>query len=121
MLTFTEAQQALTELADAIPPEIYKSLNGGILLLPQEKRHPAGKAGELYIQGEYHYEPNGMGRYVVLYYGSLVKTAGHLSDGQFRERLRQVLYHELTHHIEHISGDRSLEKEDMAFLRRYKA
>lgn len=120
MLTFEEAQQELTALADAIPAEIYKSLNGGILLLPQEKLHPAGRAGELYIQGEYHYEPNGMGRYVTIYYGSMAKTAGHLPDGQFRERLRQVLYHELTHHIEHISGDRSLEREDAVYLRQFR-
>lgn len=120
MRSFESAQQTLTELADAIPAALYKSLNGGILLLPQEKLHPRGRAGELYIQGEYHYEPHGMGRYITIYYGSMVKTAGHLPDDLFRERLRQVLYHELTHHIEHISGDRTLEKEDAAFLARYR-
>lgn len=107
-------------MADEIPPPLYSKLNGGILLLPESKRSPRSGRGDLLVLGEYHHEPNGLGRYIVLYYGSLRQAVGQLPAEQFVAKLREVLRHELTHHIESLSGQRELEKQDEAQLARYR-
>jgi hypothetical protein len=35
-------------------------------------------------------------------------------------KIKEVLYHELTHHLEHMAGDKTLEKKDAADLNAYK-
>lgn len=120
MISFEEARQLLGELADSIPPAIYRELNGGIILLPDTRLHPQSARGDLYLLGQYHYEPSGFGRYITIYYGSLQRVCGHLPRGQQVKQLREVLYHELTHHLEHLAGDRSLEIQDELDLRNYR-
>lgn len=120
MLTFEEAQEALTEIADQIPPEIYRQLNGGILLLPESKMHPEAVNGDLYILGQYHYDPQGFGRYITLYYGSFCKAHGNLPDRQFVAKLKDTLNHELIHHLEHLAGDKSLEIQDEIDIAQYR-
>lgn len=119
MLSYEETQQALTEYADALPAAVYEALNGGIVLLPDTKPHPQDIAGDLYILGEYHYDPNGLGRYIAIYYGSFRRVHGRLPPHLFRKKLKEVLVHELTHHLEHLAGDRSLEVEDAISIARY--
>lgn len=121
MLTFEEAYQALNEISDTIPQEIYRHLNGGIILLPDIKLHPKSRGNGLYTLGEYHFEPNGFGRYITLYYGSFCRTYGYLSNEAFRKKLMEVLYHELTHHLEHLAGDKTLEIKDHEDIARYMA
>lgn len=121
MLSFEEAQKALTEIADRIPREIYRELNGGIILLPEAKPHPQGSGSDLYILGEYHVEPVGFGRYITIYYGSFEIAHGHLPDKLFRKRLEEVLHHELIHHLENLAGDKSLEIKDHEFMAEYRA
>ncbi|MCL2580479.1 MAG: YdeI/OmpD-associated family protein [Oscillospiraceae bacterium] len=115
MLTFEEAREALTEISDALPPAIFDGLNGGILLLPDTMQDEHG----LYILGQYHYEPNGFGRYVTIHYGSMVKVYGHLSAKGFQNELSSTLRHELVHHLEHQAGDRTLEIKDAMQIERY--
>lgn len=119
LLTFEQAQEALTEIADRIPAPIFEGLNGGIILLPEAKLHPESVRGDLYILGEYHYDPQGFGRYITLYYGSFQRAHGRLPDDRFVEKLRDTLHHELTHHLEHRAGDKSLEIRDAIDLAQY--
>lgn len=121
MLTLEEARRALNEYYDRLPPEISRELNGGISLVPQHKVNPQGRGDDLLILGEYHHDPGGLGRYITLYYGSFERVYGHLPDHLFRDQLRKTLYHELTHHLESLAGDRSLEVEDAKQLAAYKA
>ena len=120
MLTFDEVQEVLSQFADELPEGIYKDLNGGIILLPDVKMHPESVGKDLYIMGEYHYKPSGMGRYITIYYGSFSCVHSNLSDERLKERLKEVLHHELTHHLEHKAGDRSLEIQDEIDMARYK-
>ena len=53
MVTIDEAQDMLNDIAEALPPEFYVGLNGGILLLPDEKMSPYAKNDDLFILGEY--------------------------------------------------------------------
>ena len=115
MLTFEQSRQALTEFADALPPAIFAGLNGGIVLLPDmvEDEH------DLLILGEYHVDPDGLGRRVSIYYGSMVECFFDLSPSEFKSELRHTLHHELTHHLEDMAGDDSLGIQDELDLQNY--
>lgn len=119
MITFEEAGDMLDEIATEIPPEFYQELNGGVLLLPEEKLHPEAVSGDMYILGEYNRNGN-MGRYIVLYYGSFQKLHGHLAPDQFRQKLKKTLLHEFTHHWESLAGERDLEIKDAIQMEQYR-
>ena len=119
MITIEEMEQILEELAGELPAEFYKELNGGILLLPEKKISPEAKKNDLYTMGQYRYSPS-MGRYIVIYYGSFEALYGNLSSENLEQKLREVLRHEFTHHLEDLAGERDLEKEDEAELERYR-
>jgi len=120
MVTIDEAEIMLEEIAEELPKEFYNKLNGGILLLPEAKMHPARKADDLYIMGEYH-RSHDMGRYIVIYYGSFEVLHGHLSPNAMREQLKKTLVHEFTHHIESLAGEKGLEIKDAENMRKYRA
>ena len=119
MVTIDEAEVMLEEIAEELPVEFYDKLNGGILLLPDVKFHPEGRANDLYIMGEYHRNLQ-MGRYIVIYFGSFERVHGHLKPEKFCEQLRKTLVHEFTHHIESLAGERGLEIKDSERMRKYR-
>jgi len=119
MLTFEQTQEALSRIVEELPEQIFERLNGGIILLPETKLHPKRVGDDLYIMGEYHYDPQGLGRYITIYYGSLVQAFGYASEDRQIKELRDVLHHELIHHLEHMAGDKSLEKYDNERMSRY--
>lgn len=118
MISINEMQGLLDEIIDSFPKGLFKELNGGVLLLPETKRNPINPK-KLYILGQYH-RHQVKGRYITLYYGSIKKIHGHLSCEALEEKLIKLLKHELRHHVESLAGDRSLEKEDEAFLKKYR-
>lgn len=119
-MSFEYMREILTSLADDLPQEIYHGLGGGIILLPEIKMHPENINNDFYILGQYRYEPNGFGRYIVIYYGSFCNVHGHLSEADQTEKLKAILHHELVHHLEHLAGDRSLEYKDADGIMKYK-
>jgi hypothetical protein len=119
MVSIDEAREMLDELIAELPQEIFVRLNGGVLLLPDEKLSPEAVRGDLYTLGEYHVSRS-MGRLVRIYYGSITKANGELSPTRFRDVLREVLHHELTHHLESMAGERDLELDDALRLQWYK-
>lgn len=118
MLPIEEVEIILDEIASELPQEFYKELNGGILLLPEMKLNPMGRNDDLYTMGEYHCG-GGMGRYIVIYYGSFERVFGHLSRAGLKRELAHTLKHEFTHHLESLAGERDLEKEDERFMEDY--
>lgn len=108
MLSFEASEIWVAELAEQLPQEILDKLNCGIILLPDVLYDDDG----LLILGQYHVDPMGLGRYVTINYGSVVAAHGHLGEKSFKEKLKSVLYHELTHHLESLAGDHSLEVQD---------
>jgi len=98
----------LDAACEALPQEIFKDLNGGVNLMPDVKKDGSGGI----ILGLYHHDA--MGRYVEIFYGSIRELYGDIPAEKFRERLTKTLHHELTHHIEGLAGDRSLEHWDEA-------
>ena len=76
MITFDECGAMLDEIADSMPYELYRDLNGGISLLPQLKVHPKALNNDLFILGEYI--RNSLGNAIVFYYGSINRVYGAL-------------------------------------------
>lgn len=116
MVTIAEMEKMLDDIASEFPKELFKELNGGIILLPQAKPNPAGK--NLYILGAYHSGGN-LGRYISIYHGSFEKVYGYLSKEQLTRRLTHTLKHEFLHHLESLAGEKGLEVKDAEFLADY--
>ncbi len=106
MVSFEEAAVMLDQAADALPREIFDKLNGGVNLLPASKTDADG----LTVMGMYFVDQ--MGRHVEIYYGSFCQTLGDAPEERWRRELTRTLKHELTHHIENLALDRSLERWD---------
>ena len=107
----------LDEIAEELPTEIFRDLNGGVSLLDETKKSKADPDGRLYTLGEYRRDQ--MGRYIVIYYGSFMAVYGRTSEKAMRKHLRNVLTHELTHHLESLAGERDLEVKDEVDMDRY--
>lgn len=120
MVTIEEAQEMLDEIAESLPAEFYKELNGGILLIPEAKRSSHAIKDDLYTMGEYHHSGS-MGRIIYIYYGSFERIYGNTSPENMKQRLKDTLLHEFTHHLESLAGEKGLEKKDAESLRKYQA
>ena len=111
----------MEEISEDIPEEIFRDLNGGVVLLPEAKLHEGDVAGDLYILGEYRVQIPGLGRYVAIFYGSFVKVYGEQPNlQQLREELRKTLLHELRHHMESLAGVHDLEIIDEERIEQYR-
>jgi len=117
LFSIEEINEMLNDIAAELPEGIFHELNGGVSLLPDIRRSSADPGGGLYTLGEYRRDQ--MGRYILIYYGSIRAVHGAATEEQMRKHLRDLLIHELTHHIESLAGERDLEIEDEDYLEDY--
>ena len=117
-MTIDEVHEILDELSGDIPQAFFKELNGGINLLPNVVYSPHARANDLYIMGDYN-RGSPMGRYINIYYGSLMRVYSHLSRDELRKELWDILRHEFRHHLESLGGERGLEIEDAEAIKSY--
>ena len=115
MISLEEAAAELDEIADNIPNEFFIQLNGGICILPDIKYHPELPSGRYFNSGEY-IRNSGLGRYICIYYGSFSQVYRNAPKHVWREKLQEVLRHELRHHVEGLAGVNDLEVEDARFV-----
>ena len=106
MISYEEAGRVLDDAVDALPEEIFRDLNGGVNLIRSSRTDEHG----LLIMGTYNV--NQMGRYVEIYYGSFRRKYAADTPEKCARELVHTLKHELTHHIESLAMDNSLEKWD---------
>lgn len=118
MISIDEMEVLLEEISAKLPQDLYKNLNGGILLLPETKMHDKSRGAGLYVLGEYHHD-GAMGRFIAIYYGSFQKVYGFLSKEPLRVQLEKTLKHEFRHHLESMAGDKSLERKDAMDIEKY--
>lgn len=118
MYTIDEVADILDDIVDEIPHDLFKDLNGGIVLLEECLPHPES-TGDLFIMGQYRYS-TAMGRSICIYYGSFMRIYGHLSKENLRAQLRHTLLHEFTHHLESMAGERGLEVQDKIKINEYR-
>ena len=118
MISFEESCDALELLVQELPRDILNGLNCGIVILDEIEYDTNG----LLVLGRYYFDPRGLGRYINIYYGSIRAIYGYSHKDIFIKKIKEVLHHELTHHIEHLAGDRTLERQDevdkIKYLRR---
>ena len=55
-----------------------------------------------------------------MYYGSFMALYSYYSHEEIAEKLKETLYHELTHHLETLAGENDLVLEDLAFMERHR-
>ncbi|MCR1841072.1 metallopeptidase family protein [Murimonas intestini] len=119
MVSLEEFENMAREIADTLPEEFYRELNGGLIVQEKRKLHPASVDDNLCILGEYHRDKY-LGRFIVLYYGSYMQIYGHLSRSDLSKRLRKTILHEFRHHLESLAGEKELEVEDAIEIAEYK-
>ena len=102
MITFERFEEITYELAQQLPEEFFRKLDGGVMAREAAKLHPQAVSDDLYILGEYHRDPH-LSRFVVLYYGSFMKAYGYF-----------------LHHLESLAGERDLEIQDAIQLAEYR-
>jgi len=124
MITFDEAELIIDDIVSEFPDGLFRELNGGVILSPDAKAHPlgGGAGGGMYIMGEYHNDRQGyggLGRYIIIYFGSFARLYPDLSESRLRERMRDTLAHEFTHHLESLAGERDLEIKDRRDIEMY--
>ena len=118
MLSIDEVNEILDDYYEQIPMELFAWLNGGVVLL--EDALPDPVAGEnVYVMGEYCCDE--MGRYIKIYYGSFAALLADEPRKVWEEELWITLRHELTHHMEGLAGERSLERKDSEQLEQFRA
>jgi len=117
LFSIDEINEMLDEVAAEFPDELFRDLNGGVSLLPETKLSEADPDGGLYTLGEYRRDQ--LGRYIVIYYGSVCEVHGRATRDKMKRHLKKLLSHELTHHMESLAGARDLEIKDEMNLDRY--
>ncbi len=101
-MTYEECGAILDEIADSLPFELYRELNGGIVLRPEQRLHPYAVNNDLFILGVY--VRDNLGRSIKIYYGSIVRVFPNKTLDEYREILRKTLVHEVRHHNEFLAG-----------------
>ncbi|MBQ3417341.1 MAG: metallopeptidase family protein [Ruminococcus sp.] len=101
-MTYEECGVILDEIADSLPTELYRELNGGIVLDPESRLHRYAVDNDLYILGVYIRD--NLGRRIKIYYGSIIRVFPNKTPEQYREILRHTLVHEVRHHNEFLAG-----------------
>lgn len=119
MLTFEQFEQIANRLFDRIPPRLLEGLNGGIIL-SEEAMQRDPDLPDVYIMGEYVDDPYGLGKYIVIYYGSFCKVLDDADPKEWEEELWETVVHEIRHHVEGQAGVSDLEVEDMIELERFR-
>ena len=119
MVSFERFEELTYELAQQLPEEFFRKLDGGVMAREMVKIHPEAVNQDLLILGEYHRDPH-LSRFVVLYYGSFMRAYGHLDEEGLKKEMWRVLRHEFLHHLESLAGERSLEIEDAIKIAAYR-
>lgn len=113
-----EVEELLDEICEEIPEYAFDHLNGGIILSEDVKYHEASVNNDLIIMGEY--QRSILGNMITIYYGSFMKMYRYLSRDELKDKLRDVLLHELRHHMEFLANEDDLVVEDNKFIADYK-
>ena len=116
-MTYEECGRLLDEIADELPIELYRELNGGIILRDESRLHPYAQHNDLYILGVY--VRDNLGKCIKIYYGSIIRVFPHKTLDEYREILRRTLVHEVRHHNEYLAGADDLLYYDDEQISRY--
>ena len=89
---------------EKIPSALMNELNLGVIIMEETKTED-----DYYIMGEYINDD--LGKYIVLYYGSFNEILEDETDkNKWQDEILSTIKHELTHHVEALSGEEKLAK-----------
>lgn len=117
-LSLNQFTELAEKLVDEIPPRLCRDLNGGFVVLPEEKQDREFHE-EFLIMGEY-VEDEVLGTFIVFYYGSFAAILGDEADEAWEAELRETIWHELQHHLESLAGVDDLTREELKELARFR-
>lgn len=101
-MTYEECGAILDDIADELPEELYRELNGGIVLRDEARLHPCALQNDLYILGVY--VRDNLGKSIKIYCGSVIRVYPNKTLDEYRTILRRILVHEVRHHNEFLAG-----------------
>lgn len=113
MYDFEYIANMLDDIVDNMPDEILKELNG-IFLVDQIKHNPKIPSENYYVMGEFC--NSNLGHSIDLYYGSIIRIYGHLPPDELKIRLKEIVKHELRHHLETLAGCDDLVRLDNIYV-----
>lgn len=102
MISYEECGAMLDDIADELPVELYRELNGGIVLDRGYRMHPCAVNNDLYILGVYIRD--NLGKRIIIYYGSFIRVFKNKTKEEYFEYLKKTLRHEVLHHNEYLAG-----------------
>lgn len=117
-MTLDEFERLIADMVDEIPEQFMRDLQG-VHVLPDVRREEEFD-DDVFRMGEYM-DPGpedflgsneGLGRHVVIYYGSFREIAGNDPNFDWEEEAWDTLTHELKHHVESLAGEDFLVQED---------
>ena len=79
----------LDDIADELPVELYRELNGGIVLDRGYRMHPCAVNNDLYILGVYIRD--NLGKRIVIYYGSFIRVFKNKTREQIADEVEEEL------------------------------
>ncbi len=109
--SFDKFATMLDQAVDRIPLRFLGSLTGGFNLRREKKRE-----GEYYILGEY--VEDGIGCFILFYYGSFAEVLGDAPEDCWQEEIMDTVLHEMQHHLEALAGRDDLARKEIAELTR---
>lgn len=117
-MTFREFRRLVQEMADEIPPEFMRGLQG-VHAIEEAREEPdyvdVWRLGEYLDPGPEDFlgSGGGLGRHVALYYGSFREVARGDPEFDWEEEIWETLTHELRHHVESLAGEDALVQDDV--------
>ena len=104
-------RKTVDAVLESLPPELFRQLNGGVLVRPEAKED-----GDALIMGEYIEDPD-LGSLGLLYYRSSAEALEGASQEEWEEEIEETVIHELRHHVESLAGvDYLAREEEMEYL-----
>jgi len=117
--TIDDVHEILDEIYENIPQELLKDLNGGVILLDEIKYHEESRNNDLLVLG--NYVRFGVRRQINIFFRSFKRAFPKLSHEKLREKLDDLLMHELRHHTEYKARIKDLILEDEDNIEKYKS
>ena len=106
ILTIDQVNDILDEIAEGFPAALFQELNGGVNLLEEAKPDPEFPPGEMYSLGEYC--------------DDCLAEKEDWDQDTWEDELWTTLSHELTHHMENLSGLHALDDRDAEELAQWR-
>ena len=111
---FEDIATILDDIVDEMPDELLKDLNG-IYLLNETKHNPKIPSEKYYVMGEFCHDYI-LGHSINLYYGSIMALYKYTPEPILKQKLREILQHELRHHMETLAGCDDLVRLDNIYV-----